>query len=331
MNKSYIFYGVCALIVLMCICQDDILILFQDTELNEGKLKNAAIAQVDTVTTAVPLTAKTESLSVTTLKDTVNPVQNVPQTFSDVETPVKKPVQETVNPEHFGDRLQTVTLNGKSYPGLEEEVLACIAYVENFSDTAYFCGAKWTIGYGTTAYPDGSSVSPGQRITRKYALECVRRHLRRYVFPVIETSVEKQLSQNEMIATCLFVYNIGGGNFTNRKGMGPCAFLNALNNNESAEECARKMTECRYAAGNVAEGLLKRRWVEGAIFCGYLTPTEILLLNPAGFYNVRGLNEYYTGYRPDRDGLYSFRYDQDTVENFLDRNRGNCKRVKDII
>ena len=71
MNKSYIFYGVCALIVLMCICQDDILILFQDTELNEGKLKNAAIAQVDTVTTAVPLTAKTESLSVTTLKDKI--------------------------------------------------------------------------------------------------------------------------------------------------------------------------------------------------------------------------------------------------------------------
>lgn len=97
-------------------------------------------------------------------------------------------------------------------------MIACIAYVENYFPTSYFCGARWTIGYGTTGYADGKKVLPNQRISKKEAQNCVRHHLRSYVFPVIDQYVERELSEGEMLATCLFIYNIGGGNFANQKG-----------------------------------------------------------------------------------------------------------------
>lgn len=167
----------------------------------------------------------------------------------------------------------------------------------------------------TFAEPDGRSDT-GQPATltakslaqpahfQKEAQNCVRHHLRSYVFPVIDQYVERELSEGEMLATCLFIYNIGGGNFANQKGIGrSCAFLKALNDNKSSQECARKMTEFYRSAGKKVDGLLKRRWVEGAIFCGYLTAEDILQLEPAGFYNSRSLNDYYVSSRPDRDGF----------------------------
>ena len=35
--------------------------------------------------------------------------------------------------------------NEKCYEACKEDLLICIAYVENFKSKPYFCGAKWTI------------------------------------------------------------------------------------------------------------------------------------------------------------------------------------------
>lgn len=182
--------------------------------------------------------------------------------FPDVETPVKKPVQETVNPEHFGDRLQTVTLNGKSYPGLEEEVLACIAYVENFSDTAYFAvpnGQSATvqppIPTAAAFRPDNASRAnmPSNAYVGTYAVMCFRS---------LKLLWKNNFRKTEMIATCLFVYNIGGGNFTNRKGMGPCAFERPQQQRIRRRMCTQndRMSLCRrQCCGGIAEKTLGRR------------------------------------------------------------------------
>lgn len=329
-NKMKYLYALGALIVLACICQDDIFVLFQPAPANEQKLVAVAVSK-DTAavdTNIVKMIAE-ETAYDRALPEPVKIAEKItvknPIVINN-DTTVKKIPQKTF------DRSQTVNLNGKTYQGLEDELIACIAYVENYFPTSYFCGAKWTIGYGTTGYTNGRRVLPDQRITKKEARACVRHHLRSYVFPIIDQHVERELSEGEMLATCLFIYNIGGGNFANKKGNGrPCAFLKALNDNESPQECARKMTEFYRSAGKKVDGLLKRRWVEGAIFCGYLTAEDILQLEPAGFYNSRSLKDYYVSNRPDKDGFYSYKFDQVTVDRFLDNNQGTNKRVLDII
>lgn len=329
--KSYL-YALGTLIMLACICQDDIFVLLQPAPANEQKSAATAIVPADTAvvdTNIVEMTKETMSAYDRALPEPVKIAEKITVKNHIVinnDTAVKKV------PQNVFDRSETVSLNGKTYRGLEDELIACIAYVENYFPTSYFCGARWTIGYGTTGYADGKKVLPNQRISKKEAQNCVRHHLRSYVFPVIDQYVERELSEGEMLATCLFIYNIGGGNFANQKGIGrSCAFLKALNDNKSSQECARKMTEFYRSAGKKVDGLLKRRWVEGAIFCGYLTAEDILQLEPAGFYNSRSLNDYYVSSRPDRDGFYSYRFDQDTVQRFLDQNRGTNKRVIDII
>ncbi|MBS2037294.1 glycoside hydrolase family protein [bacterium] len=45
---------------------------------------------------------------------------------------------------------------------------------EGYRDDAYDDGVGvWTIGYGTTIYPDGQQVQPGDRVTRDQAENCL--------------------------------------------------------------------------------------------------------------------------------------------------------------
>lgn len=330
--KKYLFYALGTLIVLACICQDDIFVLLQPAPKNEKQSTETTTVPADTAALAADF-AITETEQVPACdKALPEPVKIAEKITVKNNLAVHTETVEKKLPSNRTDRSQVVSLNGKTYHGLEDRLIACIAYVENYFPTSYFCGARWTIGYGTTGYANGKKVLPGQKISKREARECVRQHLRSHVFPVVDQYVERELSEEEMLATCLFVYNIGGGNFAGKKGNGrPCAFLKALNDNESPQECARKMTEFYRSAGKKVNGLLKRRWVEGALFCGYLTAEDILQLEPAGFYNSRSLNDYYTSSRPDRDGFYSYRFDRDTVKRFLDQNRGTDKRVIDII
>lgn len=321
--KQKILYGLGALIIVAAICQNEIFILLQSMpeEVKESVktvalLEDRQVRNMEAYDAAAPEQEKVEPIRV----------------VAKVETPTKKTEKKTkteaapIADKKF-KRSEIVKLNGKTYQGLEDELLACVAFVENYSATSYYCGARWTIGYGTTGYANGERVQPGQHISQEEAKACVRAHFRNYVFPVIDEYVERELSENEMLATCLFIYNIGGGNFTKN---GSCAFLTAINNNATPEECARKMTQFYRSAGKKSNGLLKRRWVEGALFCGYITAEDIKNLTPGGFYNA-DLSEYYASMSLDRDGFYSYKLDDETVNRFLEKNRGYDLSVVDII
>lgn len=315
--RQKIIYGLCALIVAAIICQDDILVLLPSAS-SERIVKEETVAPTGRKKTAASKVETTEIAACDQGTVYIDEVIDV------VCEPVKKNNRRT-NKQY--SRSEVVRLNGKTYQKLEDKLLACVAYVENYSPQSYFCGAKWTIGYGSTGYANGERVYPGQTITQEEAKACVRAHFRRYVFPIIDKYVERELNENEMLATCLFIYNIGGGNFT--KDGGSCAFLTALNNNADAEECARKMTEFYRSAGKKSSGLLKRRWVEGALFCGYITAEDIMELTPAGFYNA-DLSEYYASRNQDKDGFYSYNLSEETVNRFLEKNKGT-RSVSDII
>lgn len=218
---------------------------------------------------------------------------------------------------------------------LENEIFACVAYVEDFGkgrdskrfeenarSKPYFCGAKWTTGYGSTVYPKGTTVKKTNKpISKSYAKECAIAHLQKRVFPFICKYVTRELSETEMLGTCMFVYNIGGENFSGFKQNGekfgnPSSFLQALNKGESAKKCARKMTGFRGSNGKRANGLLKRHWVQAAVFCGYITPEDLLKLKPSGFYQIKELNHFYEKDHADKDGYFTYKHDKKSIEWF---------------
>ena len=139
--KSYL-YALGTLIVLACICQDDIFVLLQPAPANEQKSAATAIVPADTAvvdTNIVEMTKETMSAYDRALPEPVKIAEKITVKNHIVinnDTAVKKV------PQNVFDRSETVSLNGKTYRGLEDELIACIAYVENYFPTSYFCGAS---------------------------------------------------------------------------------------------------------------------------------------------------------------------------------------------
>lgn len=77
--------------------------------------------------------------------------------------------------------------------------------------TAYKCSADvWTIGYGTTVYPDGRKVQQGDKITLSQARSYLQNDLRKFEAQV-DRLVQVPLTQNQFDALVSFTYNVGGG------------------------------------------------------------------------------------------------------------------------
>ena len=69
------------------------------------------------------------------------------------------------------------------------------------------CGV-WTIGYGTTFYPDGSKVKEGDICTMEQAENWLHIHCNNLVFEILH-EVKSTLKENQLAALVCFVYNIG--------------------------------------------------------------------------------------------------------------------------
>lgn len=229
---------------------------------------------------------------------------------------------------------QIVALNDSCYDVCFYDILAAVALVENFHATPYHCGAKWTIGYGSTVLSDGTPVTENTpRINKDDAKEIVYNYLNKHVKPFILKYVYRPLNSNEMISTCLFIYNIGGANFSGFDGDGnerglPSNFLCAINENLPPEECAKRLTGFRSSNGKQANGLLKRRWIEGAIFLGIITPEMLLSLEPAHFYQD-SLMFYYK--EESMEEYWNFDYSEETIDKFFEKNISSTDNVLSIL
>lgn len=74
---------------------------------------------------------------------------------------------------------------------------------------AYLCPAGvWTIGWGTTRYPDGTPVKEGDIITQDYADALLTDYLMKEVYPHI-ARVPYPITLNQKRALCSLIYNIG--------------------------------------------------------------------------------------------------------------------------
>lgn len=141
--------------------------------------------------------------------------------------------------------------------------LELIKEFEGYSDKAYPDPATkaepFTIGYGSTKYPDGSKVKLGDTCTKEQASEYLKHEVESICIPVIQKLVTVPLSQNQVDACISFIYNCGATNFKN-------STLLILINASKFDLAANEFLRWNKANRKVMAGLTRRREAEKALF-----------------------------------------------------------------
>ena len=116
----------------------------------------------------------------------------------------------------------------------------------------------WTIGYGTTIYPNGHKVRKGHVVTQEEALEYLQHDTKRFADSV-NRLVKVPLNQNQFDALVSFTYNVGDG------ALEKSTLLRKLNNSDyrgAADEFGKWVN----AGGKAMYGLVRRRTAERDLF-----------------------------------------------------------------
>ena len=137
-----------------------------------------------------------------------------------------------------------------------------IELISSFEDTklqAYDDGVGvWTIGIGTTVYPNGVKVKKDDKCTLDQAKEYFAHDLKRFEASV-NNLVKVALTQNQFDALVSLVYNIGQTAFSNSTLLKK---LNAKDYQGAADQFLR----WNKGGGKVMKGLVRRREAERALF-----------------------------------------------------------------
>jgi lysozyme len=145
---------------------------------------------------------------------------------------------------------------------ISDRGLALIERFEGFREDAYpdpgTGGNPWTIGIGTTKYPDGHRVRQGDHITHEQDREYLLHDLA-WVEECIDHCVQVELTQNQRDATASLIYNLGCRAFEKS------TLLRRLNAGRY-EEAAEEFPKWCHAGGHVLRGLVKRRLEEHDLF-----------------------------------------------------------------
>ena len=142
---------------------------------------------------------------------------------------------------------------------LSPEGINQICNFEGLKLSAYDDGnGVWTIGYGTTRYPNGKRVSEGDRCTLDQAKAYMQHDLK--IFErAVNSSVKVSLKQNQFDALVSLTYNIGVGAFKNS------TLLKKLNLGDY-KEAANQFDVWINAGGKRLQGLVNRRAIEKKLF-----------------------------------------------------------------
>lgn len=149
----------------------------------------------------------------------------------------------------------SVSLNG----------MAILAGFEGFRADAYLDGAGvWTIGFGTTIYPNGIRVKKGDTCTREQAL-IYKKHDVQFFEKHVNRIITVPLKQNQFDALVCLVYNIGVGAFESG------SVDNLINSGKVAEAVSvwskyRNVRNPKTGKLEVSKGLVNRRTAEISLF-----------------------------------------------------------------
>ncbi|MCU4389894.1 lysozyme [Acinetobacter courvalinii] len=134
-----------------------------------------------------------------------------------------------------------------------------ISSFEDLKLEAYLCPAGvWTIGFGTTVYPDGKKVKKGDTCTAAKAKEYFAHDLSRFE-AAVNQAVTVSITQNQFDALVSLTYNIGE---TALKKSTLLAKLNKCDIKGAAEQFA----VWNKGGGQVLKGLVRRRAAERVLF-----------------------------------------------------------------
>lgn len=142
-----------------------------------------------------------------------------------------------------------------------EKGIDLIKFFEGFYSNSYLCPAGvWTIGYGTTIYPNGKRVKKGDKaITRDQAVEYLKHDLLGAERDVDGLTVDS-INQNQFDSLVSFVYNCGKGNFASS------TLLKKVNKNPNDKAIAKEFDKWIYGNGKKLNGLIKRRKKESELY-----------------------------------------------------------------
>ena len=159
-----------------------------------------------------------------------------------------------------------------------EKGLALIEHYEGIRTLAYRCPAGvWTIGIGTTIYPDGTPVKEGDRISYKQARDYLMHDLRKIEYQ-LDQMLTIRLLQHQFDALVSFAYNVGCNALRKSTLL---RYVNARETNTSIEFAFLMWTKCAGIPGidddydgqvdesgekQVSQGLTKRRRSEVWLF-----------------------------------------------------------------
>jgi len=155
-----------------------------------------------------------------------------------------------------GDELIGIAVDEMS---LSVDGVNQICNFEGLKLSAYDDGTGvWTIGYGTTRYPNGKRVSEGDRCTLEQAKAYMQHDLK--IFErAVNSSVKVPLKQNQFDALVSLAYNIGVGAFKHS------TLLKKLNSGDY-KEAANQFDVWVNAGGKRLQGLVNRRAMEKKLF-----------------------------------------------------------------
>lgn len=115
----------------------------------------------------------------------------------------------------------------------------------------------WTIGYGTTIYPDGRKVRKGDLCTKAQAEEWLRHDVDRFAEKVDKLVA---VSQPQFDALVSFAYNVGIG------ALQKSTLLRMVKGNPSNLAIRSQFLRWNRAGGKVMAGLTRRREKEAEAY-----------------------------------------------------------------
>jgi lysozyme len=117
----------------------------------------------------------------------------------------------------------------------------------------------WTIGYGSTYWPDGRKVKQGDNLTDAKQAETLLRTTVEQYEKAVSGTVKVHLTQNQFDALVSFAFNIGISAF---KGSTLVKILNKTDITPVADQ----LLVWNKQSGKVLNGLVRRREMERSLF-----------------------------------------------------------------
>ena len=141
-----------------------------------------------------------------------------------------------------------------------KEGIDLVIRFEGHSSTPYRCAAGvWTIGYGTTRYPDGRRVTGNDAACSKDQARSWLHHELDKAERVVSRYCKPHLNDQQRAALASFVYNLGAGAFR-------ASTLRRRINSGDWDDVPYQLSRWNKAGGRRLRGLDRRRAAEAALW-----------------------------------------------------------------